>query len=80
VKRACVQDYVDIMEFLMRHWRISELAGLTPEAQQAQENVCSLLGKFRKLTDRNDRILKGKDSVPTAFSWIFNREVPVIQT
>ena len=64
----------------MRRWRVAELTGLTPEAQQAQENVCNLLPKFRKLTDRNDRILRTKETVPTAFSWIFNREVPVIQT
>ena len=71
---------MDIMEFLMRHWSIRELTGLTPEAQKAQEDVCGLLVKFRKLTERNDRILKSKATVNTAFSWIFNREVPVIQT
>lgn len=71
---------MDIMEFLMRHWHIRELTGLTAEAQKAQDDVCGLLTKFRKLTERNDRILKSKATVPTAFSWIFNREVPVIQT
>ena len=77
---AAVQDYVDIMEFLMRHWRIAELTGLTPEAQKAQEDLASLLVKFRKITNRNDRVLKSKPTLPTAFSWIFNREVPVLQT
>ena len=77
---AAVQDYVDIMEFLMRHWRIAELTGLTPEAAKAQEDLASLLVKFRKITDRNDRVLKSKATLPTAFSWIFNREVPVLQT
>ncbi|KAK9831419.1 hypothetical protein WJX81_003210 [Elliptochloris bilobata] len=67
-------DYVDIMEFLMKHWRISELTGLTSEAAKAQDDLSSLLIKFRKLTNRNDRILKSKATVPTAFSWIFNRE------
>ena len=72
------QDYVDIMEFLMRHWKIAELQGLTPEAQKAQEDVQSLLTKFKRLTERQERIMKSKPVASTQFSWIFNREVPVI--
>lgn len=73
-----VQDYVDIMEFLMKHWKIAELQGLSPQAQKAQEDVQSLLTKFKRLTDRQERIMKSKPVVQTQFSWIFNREVPVI--
>lgn len=67
------------MEFLMRHWNISGLTGLTPEAQKAQEDVQSLLTKFKRLTERQSRIIKTKEIIPTQFSWVFNREVPVIQ-
>ena len=67
------------MDFLLRHWDISGLRGLTPEAQKAQEDVQSLLTKFKRLTERQERIAKGKAVVPTSFSWIFNREVPVLQ-
>lgn len=74
-----VQDYVDIMEFLMKHWKIAELTGLSVEAQKAQDDVQSLLVKFKRLTDRQERIMKSKPIVQTQFSWIFNREVPVIQ-
>ncbi len=70
---------MDIMEFLMRHWNISGLAGLTPEGQKAQEDVQSLLAKFKRLSERQERIAKSKGVVDTAFSWIFNREVPVLQ-
>ena len=73
------QDYVDIMEFLLRHWNIAGLSGLTPEAQKAQEDVQSLLTKFKRLTERQERVAKSKAVVPTSFSWIFNREVPVLQ-
>lgn len=73
-----MQDYVDIMEFLMKHWKIAQLQGLTPEAQKAQEDVCSLLTKFKRLTERQERIMKSKAVVSTQFSWIFNREVPVV--
>ncbi|CAL8468822.1 g8363 [Coccomyxa elongata] len=73
------KDYVDIMEFLMKHWKIAELTGLTTEAQKAQEDVQSLLVKFKRLTERQERIMKSKPIVQTQFSWIFNREVPVIR-
>lgn len=72
-------DYVAIMEFLMKHWNIEGMTNLTPEAQKAQEEVCLLLGKLRKLTSIQDRRLKTRPSVNTKFSWIFNREIPVIQ-
>jgi len=72
-------DYVAIMEFLMKHWNIEGMTGLTPEAQKAQEEVCVLLTKLRKLTSIQDRRLKTRPSVNTKFSWIFNREIPVIQ-
>ena len=39
---ACAQDYMNIMQFLMKHWNISSRQGLSVEAQQAQEDVCKL--------------------------------------
>ena len=47
-----MQDYVNIMEFLMKHWNIAGLEGLNSQAQKAQEDVQALLTKFRRLTDR----------------------------
>ncbi|CAK0780065.1 hypothetical protein CVIRNUC_004927 [Coccomyxa viridis] len=73
------QDYVNIMEFLMKHWNIGGMLGLNSEAQKAQDDVQALLTKFRRLTDRQERIMKSKAVVPTKFSWVFNKEVPVIQ-
>ena len=78
-KKKTGHDYVAIMEFLMKHWNIEAMTGLTPEAQKAQDEVCLLLGKLRKLTSIQDRRLKTRPSVNTKFSWIFNREIPVIQ-
>jgi len=72
-------DYVAIMEFLMKHWNIEGMTGLSSDAQKAQEDVCLLLGKLKKLTSIQDRRLKTRPSVNTKFSWVFNREVPVIQ-
>ncbi len=47
-----MQDYVSIMEFLMKHWKIDSLEGLNSRAQKAQEDVQALLTKFKRLTDR----------------------------
>ena len=46
-----MQDYVNIMEFLIKHWGIASMQGLSVEAQQAQEDLMKLLGRFKKLTD-----------------------------
>ena len=50
--RCVLQDYVNIMEFLMKHWNIGGMLGLNSEAQKAQDDVQALLTKFRRLTDR----------------------------
>ena len=50
--RCVLQDYVNIMEFLMKHWNIGGMVGLNSEAQKAQDDVQALLTKFRRLTDR----------------------------
>ena len=47
-----LQDYVAIMEFLMKHWKTDSLEGLNSQAQKAQDDVQALLTKFKRLTDR----------------------------
>lgn len=73
-----LQDYVNIMEFLIKHWDIASMEGLSVEAQQAQEDLMKLLGRFKKLTDRQASIFKKKKPVPSPFSWVFNKEVDVV--
>ena len=73
-----LQDYVNIMDFLIRHWNIASMEGLSVEAQQAQEDLMKLLGRFKKLTDRQSNIFKKKKPVPSPFSWVFNKEVDVV--
>ena len=70
-----MQDYMNIMKFLMKHWNIESRTGLNTEAQQAQESVCNLLGRFQKLTDRQARMSSKKSQEQAPFSWIFNKEV-----
>jgi acyl-[acyl-carrier-protein] desaturase len=71
-------DYVNIMEFLIKHWEISSMQGLSVEAQKAQEDLMNLLPRFKKLTERQANITKKKTPVGSPFSWIFNKEVGII--
>lgn len=52
-------------------------AGLTAEAQQAQEQLMKLPGRFRAIEERRSVKKANKARKPVEFSWLFNREVPV---
>ncbi|KAK7351040.1 hypothetical protein VNO77_10182 [Canavalia gladiata] len=65
-------DYADIIEFLIGRWRLEKLEGLTPEGERAQEFVCGLAPRIRRLQERaHERALK----MNIKFSWIFNKEL-----
>ncbi|CAI9090803.1 OLC1v1025658C2 [Oldenlandia corymbosa var. corymbosa] len=67
------RDYADILEFLVGRWNVEKLTGLSGEGRKAQDYVCGLPARFRKLEERAAAKAKQASSVP--FSWIFNREV-----
>ncbi|RAL48169.1 hypothetical protein DM860_005593 [Cuscuta australis] len=71
-------DYADILEFLIGRWNLEALeAGLSGEGRAAQEYVCGLPPRIRKLQDRADERAKKLGPRPVKFSWIFDREVLV---
>lgn len=72
-----LQDYVNIMEYLMKHWDVAGMKGLNAEAQKAQEDLMNLLTRFKKLTERQMNLAKKKQLVDSPFSWIFNKQVGV---
>lgn len=41
-----------IMEHLIQRWRIADLTGLNPKAAEAQEFVCNLPARIRRLAER----------------------------
>ena len=45
-------DYAEILESLLKTWKIADQTGLTPEAEKAQEYLCSLPGRYKKLAQR----------------------------
>lgn len=68
------RDYADILEYLVKRWNVENLPGLSSRGQAAQDYVCSLASRIRKLEERaQSRVKKGPKT--GAFSWIFNREV-----
>ncbi|PAN06129.1 hypothetical protein GQ55_1G234500 [Panicum hallii var. hallii] len=69
------RDYADIIEFLVRRWGVADLTGLSGEGRRAQEFVCSLGPRFRRLEERA-QAARGKDDAEFApFSWIYDRQV-----
>ena len=53
------------------------LAGLTPEAQQAQESLMALPPRFRKIEERRAAKKVRGPREHIQFSWLFNRSVAV---
>ncbi|KAM7279526.1 hypothetical protein ACFE04_006660 [Oxalis oulophora] len=67
------RDYADILEFLVGRWEVEKLSGLSSEGRSAQEYVCKLAQRIRKLEERAAG--RSKQAPPAAFSWIFDRKV-----
>ncbi|KAK3043798.1 hypothetical protein RJ639_000497 [Escallonia herrerae] len=68
-------DYADILEFLIERWRLEKLEGLTGESRRAQDFVCGLAPRIRKLQERADERARMLEPRGVKFSWIFNKEV-----
>ncbi|KAK2971234.1 hypothetical protein RJ640_014242 [Escallonia rubra] len=67
------RDYADILEFLVGRWKVSDLSGLSGEGRKAQEYVCGLPPRIRRLEERAQGRAKEGPAIP--FSWIFDRQV-----
>ncbi|KAK8647214.1 hypothetical protein V6N13_120962 [Hibiscus sabdariffa] len=68
-------DYADIVEALNERWGLEKLEGLTEEGREAQEFVCKLAPRIRKLEERAEERAKKMAPQAVKFSWIFNREL-----
>ncbi|KAK3414436.1 hypothetical protein EUGRSUZ_H00300 [Eucalyptus grandis] len=67
------EDYADILEFLVGRWKVENLTGLSGEGKKAQDYVCGLPPRIRRLEERAQGRVKERPTIP--FSWIFNRQV-----
>lgn len=60
-------DYTDIMDHLLKTWDIANLTGLGDKAEAAQQYLCSLPDRYRKVAERfGNRI----QEVDYKFSWL----------
>ncbi|XP_044510553.1 stearoyl-[acyl-carrier-protein] 9-desaturase 6, chloroplastic [Mangifera indica] len=71
------RDYADILEFLVRKWGLEKVEGLTGEGRRAQEFVCGLAPRIRRLQEVADERAKKMKPHGVKFSWIFDKEVKV---
>ena len=67
------KDYVDILEFFVERWNVEKLTRLSSEGRKAQDYVCGLAKRLRKLEERAQEKAQQAPTIP--FSWIFDREV-----
>ncbi|OMO62181.1 Fatty acid desaturase, type 2 [Corchorus capsularis] len=66
-------DYADIVDFLVETWKVKELTGISAEGRKAQDFVCGLPARVRKLEERAQATAKEAPNIP--FTWIFDRHV-----
>ncbi|GJX27994.1 RNA-directed DNA polymerase, eukaryota, reverse transcriptase zinc-binding domain protein, partial [Tanacetum coccineum] len=67
------KDYADILEFMVGRWKVADLTGLSGEGRKAQEYVCGLPSRIRRLEERAAGRAKEGPHIP--FSWIYDRQV-----
>lgn len=60
-------DYVDIIDNLLKDWNIEHLGELTPAAQKAQDYLCRLPERYRKILERMKPKTVTQD---IRFSWL----------
>ncbi|KAI6691062.1 hypothetical protein NL676_027890 [Syzygium grande] len=68
-------DYADILEFLIGRWRLEKLEGLTAEGRRAQDFVCGLAPRIRRLQERAEERARMMGPQGVRFSWMFNKEI-----
>ncbi|XP_051214773.1 acyl-[acyl-carrier-protein] desaturase 4, chloroplastic [Lolium perenne] len=69
------RDYGDLVEHFVRRWRVAELTGLSGEGRRAQEYVCGLPPKIRRMAELAHQRAARSESRTVQFSWIFDRSV-----
>lgn len=67
------KDYADILEFLVGRWKVGDLTGLSCEGRKAQDFVCTLVPRIRRIEERAQG--RAKQGGTMRFSWIYDREV-----
>jgi acyl-[acyl-carrier-protein] desaturase len=71
-------DYADMVEHFVRRWKVAELdAGLSGEGRRAQDYVCGLPRKIRRLEELAQDRAAQMEAQSVCFSWVFDRPVRI---
>ena len=68
-----IRDYAEVIEHLMNYWGIASMQGLSDEAEECQDYLCQLSGRFLAKAERIQEALRDFPREP--FEWIFGRRV-----
>ncbi|XP_066387289.1 stearoyl-[acyl-carrier-protein] 9-desaturase 1, chloroplastic-like [Miscanthus floridulus] len=69
-------DYADLVKFFVDRWGVKELGpGLTGEGRQAQDYLCRLPERVRKMAELDARRRQQPQPRQAPFSWVFDRQV-----
>ena len=68
------KDYANILEHLVGRWKLGDTTGLSGEGKRAQDFVCTLAPRIRRLEERAEG-RRPKQANLRPFSWIFDRKV-----
>lgn len=71
------KDYADILEFLVGKWKVEKLTDLSGEGRRAQDFVCGLPLRIRKLEEKAQERTKQCCTTSVPFSWVFGREIGI---
>ncbi|XP_031281799.1 stearoyl-[acyl-carrier-protein] 9-desaturase, chloroplastic-like [Pistacia vera] len=66
-------DYINVLEHFVGIWNIEKLEGLKSDGKIAQDYVCGLPERLRKMEER--ALARATQAPAISFSWVFDREV-----
>ena len=69
------KDYADNLEHFVKTWELNKLRVVTSKGRAAQDYVCNLSMRIRKMEERAQHYKSAKSPRYHQFSWIFNHEV-----
>mmetsp|Transcript_11267 Transcript_11267/g.23739 ORF Transcript_11267/g.23739 Transcript_11267/m.23739 type:complete len:425 (+) Transcript_11267:58-1332(+) len=71
------KDYIDIIDYLLKRWKVESIKCTSESGQQAQDYLCKLPKRLMRLVERaekrNSQKVRPKEAVK--FSWVYDREI-----
>lgn len=69
-------DYIDILDYLLKKWSVEKIDGLNEEAKKAQDYVCSLPSRLRRIAER--KAPPTLDNIDRPLLWVHEREEVIL--